>query len=958
MRFVPRLLRDSHVDANFRRCVWPLTALKFAFCVLVAMPISSTARTVHDELNQILDEAPDIGAFLKNEELRQRYLVASQVLWGGPENFPEVSFNAILDQVGKIIEQDPEIGRRLYSKHVLGPTFTLNIHGGANEVLEKSKWQAFLNDVRRRLEIQSKEYSQWWASEPSTERFIRAVERAQRDIQSAFERNGYTESRILGLVETYRPLISALLLYQLNREENRDRLNSDTWESVKSVTHQLATRTDLEWPIGFSGTPKLADYWKFIEPDFLRAERQFAKYGTVNSAGARSITFRSIRRFHALFRGMCVQECNGGDKDRIEMLSARRYLIPILNGAWVQFVEENGVASGFVQSVPMVNASIGQVLSVDFMASVLRQQVPVAGSAHLKAGRYSIVELWTREMQNHLPDGVIGIAESESKNGDNAGVQSFVKKTKSYILGQNLGPATTFHVVDTQMAYQISMLGWRLEKEHQYGNCLAFDGCSSDAGNLTLLNPNIIDSETVSLEELQRLWSNGRVSRKNILGFAGRTAQISIAKADPEGFKAVIHAVGLSEETVQLYFNFLVEGGTLPTQALRELRGSRIPFIKIGLGSLRSPKIDIQHVEDLTLESPEFISDLSHLEQNQQMSLLTAYLRKLTQLGRFEAAGAALEFLKKHKAALPKDTFEYLCEAFFVAVPSSLNPAEVAEIRRLARTIATQEAIIKLVAPTLSSPKHLLDLMLPEVESPSPQYRRMLEKMIFDLTPRFVALKPSATEIRIWISRSYYIESLSKIRKLLLAEPLRSDQVAAVFHFNLPEAENKVDFVNQFEGVDKKSAQAMVKEFDDFYKANWEAHFHRMTNLDLNRALGFVASIELGIKVRQWAVNNGRIKKGQEFNSMYDPNISNASEAYISALREARIQNVDFFLSLKPTISDIRNYRRDLTSPIVESKVSEYLRRNFAGIFLRQVRDFVSDKCGLLLQPLRRALQN
>lgn len=916
----------------------------FQYLILI-VSINQTplfAQTIAD-LDRIQDKASSYKEFSANAKLRKEYVAAAQSYFGSEEAFPQVSFDAILAQLDQMAESDAILAERIWRKEVLGPTFSIKIGNGQGKQVDSKKWNAFVNEVRARVQKKSGTWFEWWTSKESSEQFVKAVAAAEEDIKATFAKQAYSKELFATLMAKYEAVSMALLAYQLEEEDNREGLQSQSWEAITAVTHKFsAEQKTLKWGRLLPTTPQLVKYWKFFENEFMHSEFNFLNYGELNNVAAaeREVTFRSIRTFHALFRGLPVKECTAGDCTVLERLSPRRYAIPLLDGVWVQIMEEASKGSGHLQGVFMKNPSVGTVMNVDLMAGKLREIVTIADAS--RSQKVSIFELWLREVQKHL-GGSIGVAIGEALNANNEKMQEFVRTKKYYHLGLDVGPAKSFGVIDGDMAYRISLLSWNIEKEHHYGNCLTFDGCDLNSGNLRVLNPGVFDSKELTDDELMKLWSTSKVSKSQILIYSSRSLQAALVKADPEGFKSTMLSLSVPEKLVHTYTDFL-QTKILPNeQEILELKKTKHRFIMRALSFLAKPNSAAALLPDnLLWMKKEDIIDLETETEVDQFKLIKNHVYNLKKRGELSSPKEISIYVKNYSDFLPKSLRNQFVIALIPEIDFSIfNIQQIQELRQRIFTIEEDLAILRKSYKYFNEVSALLLLATPANSAPNDSYKKALSNFIVEATPYFMSLKPTAADIKAWLLKCHYTAELMETRKKMLQTPLTSKQVIAVFS-------------NEY--GHQSAAKAYNDLINTFYLENWQKAFAALDNIDdFIQGVNISNAISQCIDIRTMALKF--VKTPQDFFRLYKMEREHPTDAYKEALLAAIAGQADFFLSLNPSIPEAEAYMNNLTNaynPTIE-KVRAYIETTKKSHPVRSFlekkfhRDLV--KCASLLVP-------
>lgn len=891
----------------------------FQYLILI-VSINQTplfAQTIAD-LDRIQDKASSYKEFSANAKLRKEYVAAAQSYFGSEEAFPQVSFDAILAQLDQMAESDAILAERIWRKEVLGPTFTINIGNGTSTQVDTQKWNNFLTEVKGRLKSKSGSWLNWWLSPNSAEQFVKAVEAAEKDFKNAMAQQKYSKEMLEEMVRKNESLIAGLLLYQIELTANKEGLQSSAWETISAVTHKFSSeQKTLQWEGHFSTSPRLVNYWKHLELNFMRAEHNFSLYGSINNqnANVREVTFRAVRTFHALFRGLPVKECTAGDCTLLAGLSPRRYGIPLLNHVWVQFMEEASHGSGHLQGVFMQHsATKATVLNMDFMAGKLREIVTI-GTPGTKTQSVSVFELWLKEITKRLKNKAVGIAMSEAMNADNEKMQEFIHEKKYYLLGQDVGSADSFDVLDGDMAYRISKLGWRLEKEHHYGNCLTFDGCDVASGNMTLLNPEIFESKELTDIDLKKFWQDPAVSKWAILTYSSRTFQLEMAKADAANFKAAMLDLEIKESGADLYIDHLANNTRLSEDIILELKRLKQRFILRGLSFLakgdKLPSLPIK----FTKNDKDLITTIAAEDEASQKALFSQQLSRLKDLGELASFQHVRWLIGHYKSILPDELFQIFGEVLGRHLQEAkLDLSDILYIRKQFFSIEADIEIIKNSYRKFSNTGSLITLLGHIVKNPSAEYKSALDELRIEMTTHFISLQPTNYQMIEWMKSSNYVVTIMQIRKELLNSASSTSQILTLFK-------------NEY-GLN--TTPSYTASLAVFIENNWRAALQKIDNLDdYLQFLPFCTKISQCLEFREAGLR--LVKAPQQFFSLYTIEIFTPHDSYIRELRSGIARQVDFFLALQPPIPMVNAYIQVIyqVDPKATAKLQDY-KLNFS----------------------------
>ncbi len=246
------------------------------------------------DLDRIQDKAANLSEFLSNQDLRAEYLAAAQAYFGGEYDFPNASFEAILEMLEKMANSDPLIGERAWRKGPVGPTFAIQISHPQTRQLDEPAWTDFFNLARNQIKAKSGRWQNWWASEGVIAQFVQEVARAEAQFRDRLK-IGYSNEALKALIDEHEAVISALLLYQIELLDNEEALRSTNWEVVSSATNKLATQKNLIWQPHFEAAPILTKYWKHLAPDLLSTAQKSDRFTKIsNQEKDREIVFRGV----------------------------------------------------------------------------------------------------------------------------------------------------------------------------------------------------------------------------------------------------------------------------------------------------------------------------------------------------------------------------------------------------------------------------------------------------------------------------------------------------------------------------------------------------------------------------------------------------------------------------------------------------------------------------------------
>ncbi len=899
---------------------------QLVFIAILFFQFLCFAQSVAD-LDRIQDKADGLNAFLANTELREEYLHAAQLYFGGESAFPRSSYEAILAFIEKMSQMDTTIATRAWDKKNSGPTFTLNLGTDDSLELRQDVWVKELIAVKKRVENKSGDWAYWWKEPIRGEKFVKDVEQAQLEMSDIMKNGTYSKTFLDSFIKKNETLIYALLQYQLELEDNKEGLNSSKWEVIRSVTNKLATQKHLNWPLPFSKPPQLAKYWKLIEPDFISTERSVAKYTTkISQESGRKVTFRSVRRFHALFRGLPVKECTGGDCSLLETLSARRFAIPLLNDTWVQFLEENELGEGHLQAVTLQDANSKTILNVDFMAGKLREQVTLRANTTGDAQAFSIYELWLAEVENHLDKNVQGIAIGEALNANNEKMQEFIRAKISYQLGQDIGPAERFSVTDGDMAYRISLTSWRLEKDKRYANCLTFDACDIESKHLRILNSSLQESRSLSDQELFALWTDPSVDKIRILNMASREFQARVAQNEMEVFKSLLRTIEFNEASIESYLAYLLHKRPLENNVRDSLRKSNHLFIRRGLGGLAAKK-DLRDIipSDISQVKPEFFDVFESLTPPEKAKTSGLYLAAFKAAGKLSTWDDILGFAQTHKSIFSKDSFQIFATGLAFAVKDAKpTPNQIEELGAFFTTVDSKISFLKIVAQTVTNPDDLIAVFNYKLRSPSDPFKAALSDVVVEFTEQFSKANPTPEQISSWIGFIYYVEQDIKARKILLKNLKSIEQILVVFTLN--GQTNNAPY--------KKAIQSFLLENSIYAEPKLSdlAHFIEF--------LKIAPTIDYGLRLRNQALRF--VKTPEELLDIYKPYLS-ASPEYILALKNSLAEKLDFFLLMNPSVATATRFLNEINNEEIKIRLQHYIDhvpKGFKSLIARLKNNF------------------
>ena len=142
-----------------------------------------------------------------------------------------------------------------------------------------------------------------------------------------------------------------------------------------------------------------------------------------------------------------------------------------------------------------------------------------------------------------------------------------------------------------------------------------------------------------------------------------------------------------------------------------------------------------------------------------------------------------------------------------------------------------------------------------------------------------------------------------------------------------------------------------------YFDNNWKTAFESLTNLhDIIAGIKLSHSISSCIGIRKFALKF--VKTGQDYFDLYEIEINSPNKAYILELKKAMAEDVDFFISLKPSVPMAQVYNSIVRQVDLKAsaKVRDYIQESLRSRPIRSALQYLSltnvgAKCVKLLMP-------
>lgn len=460
-----------------------------SICLLV-YPFSLWASSL-ETLEGVLEKAGSMDSFLQNESLQKEYFEQLKAYQG--DSFSWESYQGILQQLKSLKTTVPEIDQRLWEKRSTGRAFALrsSLPSTGREVDTKS-WLTFLESLKNEQVENILEF------EGSEDAIFRAFSKEKKEIEAKLNIGKKEREALMREFyqrwkknPQYQAALSKTFLLFFDRPEVQTALRSFDADITLDFLEQIRNTKSPIWD-GFPYPDQASEVAKlFPSKDQMLARKDLfpeqtfmSRRGKAVAIGAQrgmELQFRPLpRKFHGIFKGLLAKECVGGND--CKNITPERWATIALDGVEFHQVEKNGKAIGFVQVVPVQKGD--QIFgSVDFVSPIFRNTITAADG---KKG--TVFQFWLDEVSKHSANPWSGLVVGKSNAINNAGVLETVRSSLEYQLGEDAGK---YFVSSDPLADSIVKASPRIPDFSKYTGKMVFDAVVPDAGNLTILRPNV-----------------------------------------------------------------------------------------------------------------------------------------------------------------------------------------------------------------------------------------------------------------------------------------------------------------------------------------------------------------------------------------------------------------------------------------------------------------------------------
>lgn len=349
-------------------------SLKLLLWVLLTFPAVAKAESLA-VLEDIVSNANSFDDFLDSKELRDRYYNALiKYLRTDSQRFPKENYNKLLLQIQEIFIGIPSLAIDAWAKQNDSSTLP------GLSIAREHSFEAFnanpvygihegkFNRVLLRSVVDPKKMSAAQAlallnrTDVEISEFKKLVDSSPKATRAKLSAGFY--SRLKDDVEIRRAIITLTwtILDDLGFEDDNTVLK--VLDKLR-LDHFFVSSAKL--PLSFSQLSR------FVLPNLetLIAEEAVVEINEPHNPGTlpagKFVFVPTPRPFHAVFKGLCFDECIAGDKRYIDDLTPERWATALLKGAQFYFVEAVGKTDsdrtnrGWVQLLPFVHSPTREV---------------------------------------------------------------------------------------------------------------------------------------------------------------------------------------------------------------------------------------------------------------------------------------------------------------------------------------------------------------------------------------------------------------------------------------------------------------------------------------------------------------------------------------------------------------------------------------------------------------------
>ena len=409
-----------------------------------------------EEIERAVDGVPNLESFLSSAENIDLYYSALASYFGRA-NFPRTSFDAILTQIRRVMEEVPTFAERAWK--TLGPdergfAFNSELNGYGREVdirlwrLYRYSWLSDLNRAGLRGKDRAQAIAEGFKIVRQKTRAVEAqlrlaevrasergipLTRAERRMlrgreYESLRRNPVTRALAASVLFNYLSSDQNQAFFQMNDADMLLHYLRDLRQNPKKVLAGFSI-------LGTMGPLISAIKERIPEIQTLMADKGMFPYRMIRKGrketlvpgGANSSARYSthpIRAFHGFWLGIPSNDCLAGDPDSLASLTPVRWAISGILNSRTYVLEKNGAYQGFCRCVP-IRMPDGKIYgSVELWAPVLLLPLNrMGGIPTLKEKRQTILSAWLEHYRDILPSEWEALIISDSIEIDNSGVK-------------------------------------------------------------------------------------------------------------------------------------------------------------------------------------------------------------------------------------------------------------------------------------------------------------------------------------------------------------------------------------------------------------------------------------------------------------------------------------------------------------------------------------------------------
>lgn len=395
----------------------------------------------------VLSKAITFDELFASKELKEEYFEYLQNMYGA-DRFSRVQFDTIMDQVKKVSDKIPEVKTRLWSTDPIGEAFSIEgkVKTSGRD-LNSDVFDNFIKDKSSKFEAASKQLA--LADEATQAKLIQKTVddfNEKKKILADKLASATSKNEKINLNKSFyedmkkdpkiQELLNFLVHKKLKQENTIDILGSKDPDLILSFFSQLKDNARKEFKINNITIPEeLLTQIKGLIPDksTLLADVNMFPVKMIKTnqnklipAGAGSVAKYDFvplsHRFDGVFKGAHLNECVGGNGCYLESLTPERWFTVGLKDVKYYQVLKEGQYLGFVQTIPVKSSTGTKMLSVDYGAAVLNNDIITLGKGGSLVRESMHSELNKALIRQSTKQGISGLTVSSSKAINNSGV--------------------------------------------------------------------------------------------------------------------------------------------------------------------------------------------------------------------------------------------------------------------------------------------------------------------------------------------------------------------------------------------------------------------------------------------------------------------------------------------------------------------------------------------------------